>query len=36
LLVAPLVTGAYAAVYLGAAALLDVDELAAWTRRFFG
>jgi len=36
LLVAPLVTGAYAAVYLGAAALFGLDELAAWTRRFFG
>ena len=35
LLTAPLVVGAYAAVYLGGAALLGVDALTAWTRRFF-
>jgi putative peptidoglycan lipid II flippase len=34
LLVAPLVTGTYAAVYLGAAALLGADELQSWTQRF--
>ncbi|PSQ97667.1 MAG: murein biosynthesis integral membrane protein MurJ [Bacteroidetes bacterium SW_9_63_38] len=36
LLVAPLVTAAYATVYLGGAALLGFDELNAWTRRFLG
>jgi putative peptidoglycan lipid II flippase len=36
LLVAPLVTAAYAAVYLGGAALLGFDELNAWTQRFLG
>lgn len=36
LIVAPLVTSAYAAVYLGGAALLGVDALDAWTRRFLG
>ena len=35
LLVAPLVVGTYAAVYLGAAALLGFDEIEVWTRRFF-
>jgi putative peptidoglycan lipid II flippase len=34
LFVAPLVVGAYAAAYLGAAFLLGFDELEAWTRRF--
>ena len=34
LLVAPIVVGLYAAVYLGAALLLDFDEIEAWTRRF--
>jgi len=34
LLVAPIVVGTYAAVYLGAAILLDFDEIQAWTRRF--
>jgi putative peptidoglycan lipid II flippase len=34
LLVAPLVVGAYAAAYLGAAVLLGFDEVDAWTRRF--
>jgi putative peptidoglycan lipid II flippase len=36
LLVAPLVTGTYAAVYLSAAALLGLDELEAWTQRLLG
>ena len=36
LLVAPLVTTAYAAVYLGGAALLGFKELTAWTQRFLG
>jgi len=36
LLVAPIVTGTYAAVYLGAAALFGLDELEAWTKRFVG
>jgi putative peptidoglycan lipid II flippase len=36
LLVAPLVVGAYAAVYLGAAWGLGVTEIEAWTQRFFG
>ncbi len=36
LLVAPLVVGAYAAVYLGAAWGLGFDEIEAWTRRFLG
>lgn len=36
LAVAPLVTAAYAAVYLGGAALLGLDELTAWTQRFLG
>jgi putative peptidoglycan lipid II flippase len=36
LVVAPLVTGTYAAVYLGGAALLGLDELQHWTRRFWG
>ena len=36
LLVAPLVTGTYAAVYLGGAALLGLDELQHWTQRFWG
>jgi putative peptidoglycan lipid II flippase len=36
LLVAPLVTAAYAAVYLGGAALLGFKELTAWTQRFLG
>jgi putative peptidoglycan lipid II flippase len=35
LAVAPLVVGLYAALYLGAAALLAFDELQAWTRRFW-
>jgi putative peptidoglycan lipid II flippase len=34
LLVAPLVVGAYAVVYLGIAFLLGFDEIEAWTRRF--
>ena len=34
LLVAPIVVGLYAAAYLGAALLLDFDEIEAWTRRF--
>jgi hypothetical protein len=34
LLVAPLVVGPYAAAYLGAAVLLGLDEVDAWTRRF--
>jgi putative peptidoglycan lipid II flippase len=33
LLVAPLVVGVYATAYLGAAALLGVGEIEAWTRR---
>ena len=36
LVVAPVVVGAYAAVYLGAAWGLGVDEVEVWTRRFFG
>lgn len=36
LLVAPLVVGTYAAVYLGAAALLGFEEIEVWTRRFWG
>ena len=36
LAVAPLVAGAYAALYLGTAALLGFSELDAWTRRFVG
>jgi putative peptidoglycan lipid II flippase len=36
LLLAPLVAGAYAAVYLGAAWGLGFDEIEAWTQRFFG
>jgi putative peptidoglycan lipid II flippase len=35
LLAAPLVVGTYAAAYLGLAALLGVEALDAWTRRFF-
>ena len=35
-IVASLVTAAYAAVYLGGAALLGVDALDAWTQRFLG
>lgn len=35
LLVAPLVGGAYAVVYLGVAALLGFEELQVWTQRFF-
>lgn len=34
LLVAPIVTGTYAVVYLGAAAGLGFEELYVWTRRF--
>lgn len=34
LAVAPLVVSTYALVYLGAAALLDLEEIEAWTRRF--
>jgi putative peptidoglycan lipid II flippase len=34
LLVAPIVVGTYAAVYLGAALLLGFEEIEAWTRRF--
>ena len=34
LVVAPLITGTYAAAYLGGAALLGFDELDAWTHRF--
>jgi len=36
LLLAPLVVGAYAVVYLGAAWTLGFDEIEAWTQRFFG
>ena len=36
LLRAPVVVGAYAAVYLGAAWGLGFDEIEAWTQRFFG
>ena len=36
LVVAPLVVGAYAAVYLGAAWGLGFGEIEAWTQRFFG
>ena len=36
LLVAPIVVGAYAAVYLAAAWGLGFDEIEAWTRRFVG
>ena len=36
LALAPLVVGAYAALYLGAAAALGFDELGAWTQRFWG
>lgn len=35
LFVAPLVVGTYAAVYLGTAALLGIEELEQWTQRFF-
>ncbi len=34
LLVAPLVVGTYATVYLGTAALLGFEEIATWSRRF--
>jgi putative peptidoglycan lipid II flippase len=34
LLVAPLVVGTYAALYLGAAYLLGLEEIEAWTQRF--
>jgi putative peptidoglycan lipid II flippase len=36
LLLAPVVVGAYAAVYLGVAWGLGFDEIEAWTQRFFG
>ena len=36
LLVAPLVVAGYAAIYLGAAWGLGVDEIEVWTRRFLG
>ena len=36
LLLAPLVAGSYAAVYLGAAWGLGFNEIEAWTRRFLG
>ncbi len=36
LLVAPLVVGAYAVVYIGAAWGLGFDEIEAWTQRFLG
>jgi putative peptidoglycan lipid II flippase len=36
LLLAPVVVGSYAAVYLGAAWGLGFNEIEAWTRRFLG
>jgi putative peptidoglycan lipid II flippase len=36
LIVAPVVVGSYAAVYLGAAWGLGFNEIEAWTRRFLG
>jgi putative peptidoglycan lipid II flippase len=36
LLMAPIVVGSYAIVYLGAALLLEFEEIDAWTRRFLG
>jgi putative peptidoglycan lipid II flippase len=36
LLLAPVVVGAYAAVYLGAAWGLGFGEIEAWTQRFLG